>query len=280
MGTLDPDQKKRWGEQLPTVEMAYYTTVCEATGSTPFMMMFHRIARTPIDCMIGTPEPILHRNHNFTDMRMVAMRKMYEQQAKVMADRTVWNDKMHRKSVKKSTSIKLQHGDRVLIKKVITRNKIEDKWEHDIYIVQRKVDEAIPVYEIKSVTTGKLFKAHRKHIIRFQDIPVDFNVEQRKKECSPKAKQKKTAETILTATEDDKDQNDMFYILDLRGNVVEDINDETNDEETDSNTDETDTDNDIESSEDEHIEYTRKSDRLRRQPDRYGPVINHWVDMK
>ena len=277
LGTLDPDQKKRWWEQLPTVEMAYNTTVCEATGSTSFMMMFHRTARTPIDCMIGTPEPIRQRNHNFTDLRKDAMRKMCEQQAKVMADRAARNEKMFGRRVKNSTSIMLQPGDRVLLKKVITRNKIDDKWEHDIYIVQRKVSEPIPVYEIKSVTTGKLFTAHREHIIRFQDIPDDGNVEQCKKECLPKAKRKKTAQTIRSDTEDDEDQNDTFYIPDLRGNVVENVNDDTNDEESeyDSNTDETDTDDDIESSDDEHIEETRKSDRLRRQPDRYGPVISH-----
>ena len=89
----------------------------------------------------------------------------------------------------------LQPGDRVLLKKVITRYKIDDKWEHDIYIVQRKVGESIPVHEIKSVTTGKLLKAHREHNIRFQDIPGDGNFEQCKKECLSKAKEKKTAQT-------------------------------------------------------------------------------------
>ena len=194
-----------------------------------------------------------------------------------MADRAARNEKMFGRRVKKSTSIMLQPGDRVLLKKVITRNKIGDKWEHDIYIVQRKVDESIPVYEIKSVTAGKLFTAHREHIIRFQDIPDDGNVEQCKKGCLPKPKRKKTAQTIRSDTEDDEDQNGTFYIPDLRGNIVEDVNNDTNDEESeyDSNTDETDTDDDIESSDDEHIEETRKSDRLRRQPDRYGPVISH-----
>ena len=148
LGTVDPDQKKRWWEQLPTVEIAYNTTVCEATISTPFMMMFHRTGKTPIYCMIGTPEPIRQRNHKFTDMRKDAMRKMYEQQAKVMADRAASNEKMFGRRVKKSTSIMLQHGDRVLPKKVITRNKIDDKWQHDIYIVQRKVCESIPGYQI------------------------------------------------------------------------------------------------------------------------------------
>ena len=129
--------------------------------------------------------------------------------------------------------------------------------------------------KLKSVTTGKLFTAHREHIIRFQDILDDGNVEQCKRECLPKAKRKKTAQTIRSDTEDDEDQNDTFYIPDLRGNVVEDVNDDTNDEEAeyDSNTDET--DDDIESSDDEHIEETRKSDRLWRQPDCYGPVISH-----
>ena len=112
------------------------------------------------------------------------------------------------------------------------------------------------MYEIKSLTTEKTFEAHREHIIRFQDIPDDSNVEQCKRECLPKAKHNKAAETILTDTEDDEEQNNMFYISNLRGNVVDDVNDDTNDEETeyDSNTDETDTDDDIVSSDDELVE--------------------------
>ena len=166
--------------------MAYNTTVCKETDSTPFMMMFYKTVRTPIDCMIGTPEPIRQRNYNFTDVRRDVIRKMYEQQAKVMKDRAVRNKKMFGRRVKKSKSIKLQPGDRVHLKKVITRNKIDNKWEHDIYIVQRKVGESIPVYEIKSANTGKLFKAHREHNIRFQGIPDCVKFEQCKKNAYQK----------------------------------------------------------------------------------------------
>ena len=118
--------------------------------------------------------------------------------------------------------------------------------------MQRKVDKSIPVYEIKSVTPGKLFTARREHIIRFQDIPDDGNVEQCRKECLPKAKQEKPAQTIRSDTEDEEYQNDTFYIPDLRGNVVEDVNYDTSDAKTehDSNTAKTDTDDDIESSDD------------------------------
>ena len=124
--------------------------------------------------MIGTLEHIRQINHDFTDVRKDAMRKMYEQQPKVMANRGLRNEKMLARRVKKrpketrkdqkSTSIKQQPEDRVLMKKVITRNKMGEKLERDIYIVQRKICEYIPVYEIRSVTTGKLIKAHREHI--------------------------------------------------------------------------------------------------------------------
>ena len=45
-------------------------------------------------------------------MRKDAMRKMYEQQAKVMVDRAARNEKMFGRRVK-NTSIMLQPGDRV-----------------------------------------------------------------------------------------------------------------------------------------------------------------------
>ena len=90
------------------------------------MIRFNRTARTPIYCMIGTSEHIQRKYHNFTDRRKDAMRKMYEQQAKVRTDRAMKNEKMFEIRVKKSTK-QLQPGDRVLMKKVITRNRIDGK---------------------------------------------------------------------------------------------------------------------------------------------------------
>ena len=155
----------------------------------------------------------------------------------------------------------LQPGDRVLLRRLSydTRKTINGNIIYIyIYIVQRKVDESIPMYQINLYSRENLIKSHREPIIMFQDIPGDGKVEQCKKKCLPEAKQKKTAHTILSDTEDDEDQNEMFYISDLRGDVVEDVNDEKT--EYDSNIEETDTGYDIESSDNELVEDTRKSD--------------------
>ena len=49
------DKEKDWDLHLPSVMLAYRTSVHETTGETPFQLMFGREVRLPIDVMYGTP---------------------------------------------------------------------------------------------------------------------------------------------------------------------------------------------------------------------------------
>ena len=167
LGTLEPEQKSRWWEHVSTVEMAYNTTMNEATGCTPFRMMYQRSARTPIDCVIDLPSQSARR-HNFCEERKQAMRQMHEEQAYQMMKRHVRNEKNYNRSVRKTLD-ELDIGDRVLYKKMIKTNKIDDRWEYDVYIVTARVHEDSPVYVIQSSRTGKVVKAHRDHMVLFQE---------------------------------------------------------------------------------------------------------------
>ena len=57
----------------------------------------------------------------------------------------------------------------MLYKKMIKTNKIDDRWEYDVYIVTARVHEDSPVYVIQSSRTGKVVKAHRDHMVLFQE---------------------------------------------------------------------------------------------------------------
>lgn len=44
-----------WDSQLPTLMLAYRTSIQETTGATPFLLMFGRSARLPIDIEFDFP---------------------------------------------------------------------------------------------------------------------------------------------------------------------------------------------------------------------------------
>ena len=60
LGTLDPAQKQRWSQHVALMVHAYNCTRHDATGYSPYYLMFGREARLPI----GTPmEQQVDRHH-------------------------------------------------------------------------------------------------------------------------------------------------------------------------------------------------------------------------
>ena len=49
------EHERDWDLHLPTVMLAYRSSVQETTGATPFSLMFGREVRLPVDIMFGTP---------------------------------------------------------------------------------------------------------------------------------------------------------------------------------------------------------------------------------
>ena len=71
------ENHKNWDELLPAVTFAYRTTVQEATGFTPFYMLFGREARVPADLVYGDPLVADLPTDDFVSRRQTQMRKAY-----------------------------------------------------------------------------------------------------------------------------------------------------------------------------------------------------------
>ena len=54
LSTLEPDAKRNWPSYLPEATFAYNTTPHSTTGLSPYMLMFGREPRTPLDVVVGT----------------------------------------------------------------------------------------------------------------------------------------------------------------------------------------------------------------------------------
>ena len=74
------DNERDWDLHLPSVMLAYRTSVHETTGETPFQLMFGREVRLPIDVMYGTPtgEPPASTNQYAQSLRN-RLEKAYRQ---------------------------------------------------------------------------------------------------------------------------------------------------------------------------------------------------------
>ena len=58
---------------------------------------------------------------------------------------------------------KLMTGDRVFIYRVVHEGKkeIDDRWEYDVYVVNHRIAEAVPVYVTELTWTCDVVKAHQ-----------------------------------------------------------------------------------------------------------------------
>lgn len=54
LGTLGSEKKKQWSKHVGYLVHAYNSTKLDATGYSPYFLMFGREARLPIDLCFGT----------------------------------------------------------------------------------------------------------------------------------------------------------------------------------------------------------------------------------
>ena len=76
------DDELSWDLRLPTILLAYRTSIHETTGVTPFELMFGREPRIPEDVMFPNPDISLTRANlcpkKYVDVLRARMSKAYE----------------------------------------------------------------------------------------------------------------------------------------------------------------------------------------------------------
>ena len=77
--TLPESKKHKWKDSLNKVVHAYNATRNDATGFSPFYLLFGRSPRLPVDLMFGLPREETGMNHSeYTEKWKVAMKEAYE----------------------------------------------------------------------------------------------------------------------------------------------------------------------------------------------------------
>uniref|UniRef100_A0A3P9ITK5 Gypsy retrotransposon integrase-like protein 1 n=1 Tax=Oryzias latipes TaxID=8090 RepID=A0A3P9ITK5_ORYLA len=152
LGTLEAKQKSKWREYMKPLVHAYNCTRNEVTGFTPYELLFGRSPRLPVDLAFGLPvrdPPSVSHSEYVKNLR-----SRLEESYKLASQNSLKsNEKNKRRFDQRVIPCSLEVGDRVLVRNVRLRgkHKLEDKWEHDVYVVTKRAGN-LPVYTIKPET--------------------------------------------------------------------------------------------------------------------------------
>ena len=176
--TLPEDKKTRWKDSLNKVVHAYNCTRNDATGFSPFFLLFGCTPRLSVDLMFGTAPGSPKQTHTqFVESWRTAMQQAYAI-AMRNSEKSATAGKKHYD--KKVRFTQLRPGDRVLVRNLSERGgpgKLRSYWEDDIHtVVEQKGD--MPVFEVRPERpSGRSRVLHRNllHPCEFllPDIPVD-----------------------------------------------------------------------------------------------------------
>ncbi len=173
---LPAKTKHKWPQVLKSLTFAYNCTIHETTGYAPFLLMFGRIPRLPIDLVFGTvlddPDVVNYDNYVQAlrrDMKeaMCVAQASAKKQLKRHAD-------LYNRRVKGGP---IDVGDRVLLanKGARGKRKLADLWEDTVYtVVGLNTDSH--TYRIQHSGTGFVKTVHRNLImpVNFLPLPDDY----------------------------------------------------------------------------------------------------------
>ena len=175
--TLKDEHKNHWKDHCNRIVHAYNCTRNEATGFSPFFLLYGRDPRLPIDLTFGF-DKIQNGEHtnvnSYVDEWQKNMGKAY-QTASENAKKNA--NKGKQQYDKKIRSSELHEGDRVLVRNLLERGgpgKLRSFWEKDIYVVLKRLNDDSPVYKVKREDGGgKARVLHRNLLMQCDSLPVE-----------------------------------------------------------------------------------------------------------
>ncbi|XP_076740530.1 uncharacterized protein LOC143418699 [Maylandia zebra] len=146
--TLPVSRKRDWNVCLPQLLYCYNTTPHQATGETPFLLMFGQEPRLPVDFLLGrVPDPISGDVHEWIQEHQARLQVVHEgakERLQLAADR---RKRHHDKKVKE---VPLNDGQLVFLRDLSGRGrcKIQDRWKPVVYRILKAPKGGGPVYTI------------------------------------------------------------------------------------------------------------------------------------
>ena len=149
LGTLPDDFKSKWIQHISTLVYAYNCTHSNATGFSPYYLLYGRHQLLPIDIKFGVFVPEL--SEVITYKYVQELKKRLEdafQKASAFCEKEAIRSKQLLDRTARCS--KLLPGDLVLVKKkgFTSKHKIVDKWETEPYEIVSQRSDGLPVYTV------------------------------------------------------------------------------------------------------------------------------------
>jgi len=175
--TLPSDKKNRWHLSLHKMVHAYNCTRNEATGYSPFYLLFGRSPRLPVDIVFSleapehqTPAPTSKYVQEFKESLQEAYKK-----AATSAEREAEHNR--KRFNKTARAVTIRPGDRVLVRNMTERGgpgKLRSYWEDEVYTVLRRMGDESPVYEVQQENNrrSRTRVLHRNMLRQIDSLPL------------------------------------------------------------------------------------------------------------
>lgn len=162
LATLSDDKKATWKDYVPAVVHAYNATKHDTTGMSPHFLMFGRHPRLAIDLYFGH-DPNEHKKSKTSSTFVQDLKKKLDYAYELARTKTESAAREQKKTYERRKVLfnKLNAGDRVLVKNVTPKGKLDNFWEKEVYVVKGQPNEGIPVYQVEPENGGKTRRLHR-----------------------------------------------------------------------------------------------------------------------
>ncbi|XP_026091333.1 uncharacterized protein LOC113064674 [Carassius auratus] len=169
---LPAKTKHKWPQVLKSLTFAYNCTIHETTGYAPFLLMFGRIPRLPIDLVFGSvldnPDVLSY------DKYVLALRRDMKEAMCVAQASAKEQLKRHADLYNRRVKVgPIDVGDRVLLanKGARGKRKLANLWEDTVYtVVGLNADSH--TYRIQHSGTGVVKTVHRNLIMPVNFLPL------------------------------------------------------------------------------------------------------------
>ena len=149
LGTLPEEFKSEWVNHVNTLTYAYNCTRSNATGFSPYYLLYGRHPLLPIDIEFGVMIPDLMEVVTLKYVHRLQKRLNYafKKAADFSRKEALRSKQRYDKTAKTS---KLEPGDLVLVRRkgFQEKHKILDSWESDPYEVIKQREDGLPVFVV------------------------------------------------------------------------------------------------------------------------------------
>lgn len=166
LGTLGREKKRQWSQHVGYLVHAYNSTKCDATGYSPYFLMFGREAKLPVDLCFQTSSG--EKDGKLHSQYVVKLKRDLDEAYRLAVE---VSNKVHQRNKKAyDSSVRFQRldvGDRVLLKNLGLRgkHKLQSRWSSVPYVVVGKMPN-LPVYRVRPEKGSEGVKAiHRDHLL-------------------------------------------------------------------------------------------------------------------